>query len=88
MISFEIRHPQLSGKFKHLKFSENDKFSGTNSIDSILIISILTVPRQFCMSVDEFKSKWVVIKEVLVVISSIRQILQPNLAKNYVTLDQ
>ena len=25
-----------SGKFKHLKFSENDKFSGTNSIDSIL----------------------------------------------------
>ena len=25
-----------SGKFKHLKFSENDKFSGTNSVDSIL----------------------------------------------------
>ena len=25
-----------SGKFKHLKYSENVKFSGTNSIDSIL----------------------------------------------------
>ena len=25
-----------SGKFKHLKFSENNKFSGTNSVDSIL----------------------------------------------------
>ena len=25
-----------SGIFKHLKYSENDKFSGTNSIDSIL----------------------------------------------------
>ena len=25
-----------SGKFKHLKYSENDKFSGTNSVDSIL----------------------------------------------------
>ena len=25
-----------SGKFKHLIFSENDKFSGTNSVDSIL----------------------------------------------------
>ena len=27
----------LSGKFKHLKFSENVKFSGTNCIDSILV---------------------------------------------------
>ena len=26
-----------SGKFKHLKYSENDKFSGTNSVDSILV---------------------------------------------------
>ena len=25
-----------SGKFKHLKFFENDKFSQTNSVDSIL----------------------------------------------------
>ena len=25
-----------SGKFKHIKYSENDKFSGTNSVDSIL----------------------------------------------------
>ena len=24
-----------SGKFKYLKYSENDKFSGTNSVDSI-----------------------------------------------------
>ena len=28
--------PTKSGKFKHLKFSENDKFVETNSIDSIL----------------------------------------------------
>ena len=27
-----------SGKFKHLKYSENVKFSGTNSIDSILVL--------------------------------------------------
>ena len=27
-----------SGKFKHLKYSENDKFSGTNSVDSILVL--------------------------------------------------
>ena len=28
--------PTRSGIFKHLKFSENDKFTGTNSVDSIL----------------------------------------------------
>ena len=33
-----------SGKFKHLKFYENDKFSGTNSIDSILGIQIDVFP--------------------------------------------
>ena len=27
-----------SGKFKHFKYSENVKFSGTNSVDSILIM--------------------------------------------------
>ena len=30
-----------SGKFKHLKYSENDKFSGTNSVDSILVAATL-----------------------------------------------
>ena len=30
-----------SGKFKHLKYSENDKFSGTNSVDSILVEGFL-----------------------------------------------
>ena len=29
--------PTRSGIFKHLKFSENDKFTGTNSVDSILV---------------------------------------------------
>ena len=28
----------VSAKFKHHKFSENDKFVGTNKIDSILVI--------------------------------------------------
>ena len=34
---FWDKAPTRSGRFKHLKFSENDKFSGTNSVDSILI---------------------------------------------------
>ena len=29
--------PTKKGKFKHLKFSENDKFVETNSVDSILV---------------------------------------------------
>ena len=28
----------MSGKLKHLKFSENVNFSGTNSVDSILVV--------------------------------------------------
>ena len=31
--------PTRSGIFKHLKFSENDKFTGTNSVDSILVVT-------------------------------------------------
>ena len=27
-----------SGKFKHLKYSENNNFEGTNSFDSILVV--------------------------------------------------
>ena len=30
--------PTRSGIFKYLKFSENDKFTGTNSVDSILAV--------------------------------------------------
>ena len=33
---FWDKAPTRSGKFKHLKFSENVKFSETNSVDSIL----------------------------------------------------
>ena len=33
---FSDKAPTRSGRFKHLKFSENDKFSGTNSVVSIL----------------------------------------------------
>ena len=33
---FSEKAPTRSGRFKNLKFSENDKFSGTNSVDPIL----------------------------------------------------
>ena len=36
-----------SGKFKHLKYSENVKFTGTNYIDSILPISAFVTGARF-----------------------------------------
>ena len=39
---FWDKAPTRSGRFKHLKFSENDKFSGTNSVDSILVVNFFT----------------------------------------------
>ena len=39
---FWDKAPTRSGKFKHLKFSKNVNFAGTNSVDSILVVACIS----------------------------------------------
>ena len=48
--------PTRSGIFKHLKFSENDKFTGTNSVDSIFRMPLaMPVSNQIFWTTDPYK---------------------------------